>query len=64
MNNAVFEKTMENVKKLGDIKPVTAGKRMCCLVSEPSYHTTKWFSENLLVRDINKNEEKRNKSMY
>ena len=64
MNNSMFEKTMENIKKHGDIKHVPAGKRMCCLVSEPKYHTTNGFSENLLVRDINKKEEKMNKSMY
>ena len=40
MNNAVFEKTMENVKL------ITTDKRRNRLVSEPNYHTTKWFSEN------------------
>ena len=45
MNNAVFGKTMENVWKHRDIKLVTTEKRTNHLVSEPNYHTTKWFSE-------------------
>ena len=44
MNNAVFGKTMENVRKHRDIKLVTTDKRRNQLVSEPNYHTTKWFS--------------------
>ena len=46
MNNAVFGKTMENVKKHRDIKLVTTNKRKHCLVSEPNYHTTKRLSKN------------------
>ena len=46
MNNSVFGKTMENVRKHRDIKLVTTDKRGNKLVSEPNYHTTKWFSEN------------------
>ena len=48
MNNFVFGKTMENVKKHRDIKLVTTDKRSNQLLSEPNYHTTKWFSEDLL----------------
>ena len=43
MNNAVFGKTMENVRKHRDIKLVTRDKKRNQLVSEPTYHTTKWF---------------------
>ena len=40
MNNSVFEKTMENVRKHREIKLVTTEKRRTKLVSEPDYHTT------------------------
>ena len=41
MNNALFGKTMENVRKHKGIKSVTTDKRRNRLVSEPNYHTTK-----------------------
>ena len=49
MNNAVFGKTMENVRNHRDIKLVTTDKRRNQLVSEPNHRTTKWFSERLLA---------------
>ena len=49
MNNSVFGKTMENMRKHRDIKLVTADEKRNKLVSEPNYHTTKHFSENLLA---------------
>ena len=54
MNNSIFRKTMENVRKHRDIKLVTSDKRRNQLVSEPRYHTTKWFSENLLAIEMKK----------
>ena len=39
MNNAVFVKTMENVRKHRDIKLVTTDEKRSKLVSEPNYHT-------------------------
>ena len=54
MNNAVFRKTMENVRKYRDIKPVTTEKRRNYLVSEPNYHTAKFFTENLLAIEMKK----------
>ena len=49
MNNSVFGKTMENVRKHRDIELVTTEKRRIKLVSEPNYHTTKQFLENFLT---------------
>ena len=49
MNNSVFRKTMENVRNHRDIKLVTTEEKRSKLVSEPNYHTTKYFSENLLA---------------
>ena len=64
MNNTVFGKTMEHVRKHRDIKLVTTDKRRNQLVSEPYYHTTKWFSENLLPIEMRKTKVKMNKPIY
>ena len=64
-NNAVFGKTMENVRKHRDIKLVTTDKRRNQLVSEPNYHTTKYFSENLMAIEMKKKTKvKMNKLIY
>ena len=49
---------MENVRKHRDIKLVTTDKRRSQLVSEPNYHTTKYFSENLMATEMKKNKRK------
>ena len=54
MNNASFGKTVKNVRKHRDIKLVTTGTRRNCLVSERNYHTTNFFSENLLEIEMKK----------
>ena len=47
MNNSVFGKTMENVRKHRDTKLVITEERRNKLGSEPNYHTTKHFSKNV-----------------
>ena len=64
MNNSVFGKTMENMRKHRDIKLVTTDEKRNKLVSEPNYHTTKRFSENLLAIEMKKTKVKMNKPIY
>ena len=64
MKNLVFGKTMENVRKHRDIKLVTTDNRRSQLVSEPNYHTKKWFSEDTLAMEMKKIKEKVNKPVY
>ena len=54
MNNSVFGKTMENLKKRRDIKLVTTEKRRNYLLSEPNYHTNNFFSGNLFAIEMKK----------
>ena len=56
MNNAAFGKTMKIVRKHRNIKLVTTERRNY-LVSEPNYHTTKLFTEDLLVIEMKKKTE-------
>ena len=53
MNNSVFGKTMENIRKHRDIK-----------VSEPNYHTINLISEDLSIIEMKKTKVKMNKPIY
>ena len=64
MNNSVFGKTMENIRKHGDIKLVTTNKRRSKLVSEPNYRTINLIPENLSIIEMNKTKVKMNKPIY
>ena len=64
MNNAVFGKTMENVRNHRDIKIVTTDKRRSILASEPNYHSTKYISKDLLIMEMKKTEVIMNKPIY
>ena len=60
MNNSVFGKTVENVRKHRDIELATTERRRNYLVSEPNYHTTKFFTEHLLAIEM----KKKNRNTY
>ena len=64
MNNAVFGKAMENVRKHRDIKLVTTEKRRNYLVLERNYHTTKFSPENVLAIEMRKTQILMNKPVY
>ena len=64
MNNSIFGKTMENVRKHGDIKLVITERRRNYLVSELNYQTTKFFTENLLAMGMRKTQILMNKPVY
>ena len=55
---------MENGRKHRDIKLITTDKKRNYLVSEPNYHTKKWFSENLLAIEMKRIKVKMNKPVY
>ena len=63
MNNSGLGKAIENVRKHRDIKLAT-DKRKNQLVSEPNYHSTKWFSEHQLAIEMKKTKIKMNKPVY
>ena len=64
MINSVFGKTQENIRKQRYIKFVTIDEKRNRLVSEPNYHTTKRFSENLLATEMKNAKAKMNKPVY
>ena len=64
MNNSVFVKTIENVRKHRDIKLVTTEEKRIKLVWELNYQTSNRFSENLLAIEIKKTKLKMNKPVY
>ena len=61
MNNSVFGKTMENIRKHRDIKLVTTDRKRSKLVSEPNYHTINLISEDLSIIEMKKTKVKMNK---
>ena len=66
MNNTVFGKTMENVKKHKDIKLVITDKvvERSKLVSEPKYHMMNYISEDLSIIEMKRTKVKMNKPIY
>ena len=64
MNNSVFRKTMENIRKHRDIKLVTTDKKRSKLVSVPNYHTINLISEDLSIIEMKKTKVEMNKPIY
>ena len=49
MNNSVFGKTMENIRKRVDVQLVTNKEKLSKFASKPSYVSSKIFNENLVA---------------
>ena len=49
MNNSVFGKTMENIRKRVDVRLVTSKEKLLKLASKPTYVSSKIFNENLVA---------------
>ena len=64
MDNSVFGKTMENIRKHRDIKLVTTDRKRSKLVSEPNYHNINLISEDLSIIEMKKTKVKMNKPIY
>ena len=64
LNNSVFGKTMESIRKHRDIKLVSTDKKRSKLVSEPNYHTINLISEDLSIIEMKKTKVKMNKPIY
>ena len=64
MNNVAFGKTIENMRQHRNNKLATTERRRNYLVSEPNYHTTKFFTENLLATKMRKTQILKNKPVY
>ena len=54
MNNAVFGKMIENVRKRRNIKLIVSEERRKKLASEPNYSTCTVFSDNLMAIEMRK----------
>ena len=54
MINSVFGKAIKNIRKPRDIKLVKTERRRNYLLSEPTFHTKKFFTEHILAIEIKK----------
>ena len=67
MNNSVFGKTMENLRKrqrVSIVQPITDPKKYKKLTSDPSFKSRKIFSENLVAIHRRKTEVNLNRPTY
>ena len=64
LNNSVFGKTMENIRKRVDVRLVADQKNLSKLVSKPTYVISKIFNEDLVaVHKIKRNTDTRQTSL-
>ena len=49
MNNSVFGKTMENIRKRVDVRLVTSKEKLLKMTSKPTFVSSKIFNENLVA---------------
>jgi len=67
MNNAVFGKTMENVRNHVDMQFLTSWDRRYgaeAMIAKPNFHSRSVFSENLVAIEMRKLEVKFDKPIY
>ena len=64
MNNAVFGKTMENIRKHKNIKPVTSEEKYLKTVMKPNFKSGVCFDENLMGCEMGKMKVVMNKPVY
>ena len=64
MSNVVFGQNIVNVRKYRYIKLVTTEKRRNYLVSEPNYHTIKFFTKKLLTIEMRRTQTLMNEPVY
>ena len=67
MNNAVFGKTMENVRNHADVKLLTKwdGRYGAeAMIAKPNFHSRSVFAENLIAVELRKLEVKFNKPTW
>ena len=64
MNNSVFGKTMENIRKHRNIKFVTNQEAYLKLVMKPNFKSSVLFGENLMGREMGKIKVVMNKPVY
>jgi hypothetical protein len=64
MNNAVFGKTMENVRNRVDIRLCSNAKKAMKLIAKPNFKSRTIFDENLVAFNMRKTNVMLNKSVY
>jgi len=67
MNNAVFDKTMENMRNHVDMRLLTRWEGRFGaegMLAKPNFHSCSVFSENLVAIEMRKLEVKYNKPIY